>query len=213
MGERLGKALANGRLRPLSQAKCVCELDPLRTQRALDLWTLAKNRPLGPRPPRSRMSNAYPTTPAVRVLRDSKIEFDPLLYPYQDKGGTARSSSLLGLDEHTVIKTLVVQGSSRDLYVVLMHGDRQLSLRALSKLLKLKSLSMADPKTVHRVCGYQVGGVSPFGMRQALPLYAQQSIRTLPRIAINGGKRGFLVSLTPDDLDRVLNPRWVEVTQ
>lgn len=159
------------------------------------------------------MASSCPTTPAVRVLRDAKIDFEPLLYPYKDKGGTARSSSLLGLDEHTVIKTLVVEGPARDFYVVLMHGDRQLSLRALAKLLKLKSLKMAEPNTVHRVSGYQVGGVSPFGMRQALPLFAQASIRPLPRIAINGGKRGFLVSLTSGDLDRVLKPRWVEVLQ
>lgn len=159
------------------------------------------------------MVRAHPTTPAVRALRDAKIDFEPLLYPYKDKGGTARSSSLLGLDEHTVIKTLVVQGAGRDLYVVLMHGDRQLSLRALSKLVEVKSLKMAEPSTVQRVSGYQVGGVSPFGMRQTLPLFAQESIQALPRIAINGGKRGFLVGLTPQALERVLNPRWVNVVQ
>lgn len=152
----------------------------------------------------------HPVTPAVRALRAAKVDFEALLFRYVEKGGTAHSSAELGWDEHAVIKTLVVEGPTRDHYAVLMHGDRELSLRGLARQLSLKTLQMADPNVVLRITGYQVGGVSPFGMRQKIPLLAQKSIAELPRLAINGGKRGFLVSITPDDLTRVTELRWVD---
>lgn len=153
---------------------------------------------------------SHPITPAVRALRAAKVEFEPLLYQYQEKGGTARSSSELGWDEHAVIKTLVVRNDAAT-YLALMHGDRELSLRNLARHLKCKSLDMASPAQVTRVTGYQVGGVSPFGTRQAIPIFAQASIAALDRIAINGGKRGFLVSLTVNDLNAVLGPSWIDI--
>lgn len=160
---------------------------------------------------KSLMAASHPITPAIRALRAANVSFEPLLFDYRDKGGTAHSSAQLGWEERRVIKTLIVKGVGRDAYVILMHGDRQLSLRGLGRVIGIKSLDMADPALVNKLTGYQIGGVSPFGIRHALPIYAQQSIRSLDRIAINGGKRGFLVSLTPDDLSRVLNPRWVDV--
>lgn len=152
----------------------------------------------------------YPVTPAIRVLRRAKVQFEALLFRYVEKGGTAHSSATLGWDEHRVIKTLVVQGPERQHFAVLMHGDKELSLRGLARQLELKQMHMADPGVVTKLTGYQVGGVSPFGMRQDLPILAQHSIQNLDRIAINGGKRGFLVSITPEDLTRVLEPRWVD---
>lgn len=153
----------------------------------------------------------HPITPAIRALRAAKVDFEPLLYKYKDKGGTARSSSELGWDEHAVIKTLVVKSASTT-YLALMHGDRELSLRALARHLKCKTLEMASPAQVNRVTGYQVGGVSPFGTRQTVPVFAQTSIAQLDRLAINGGKRGFLVSLTVTDLNAVLRPTWIEIS-
>lgn len=156
------------------------------------------------------MPVSHPVTPAVRALRAAKVDFEPLLYKYQDKGGTARSSSELGWEEHAVIKTLVVQHGSGTC-LALMHGDRELSLRALARHLKCKSLDMATPAQVTRVTGYQIGGVSPFGTRQKIPVFAQASIATLDRLAINGGKRGFLVAITPADIGKVLSPTWINI--
>lgn len=157
------------------------------------------------------MSLSHPITPAIRALRAAKVDFEPLLFKYKEKGGTAHSSSELGWAEHAVIKTLVVQrGDSHCL--ALMHGDRELSLRGLARHLKCKSLEMAGPAQVTRVTGYQVGGVSPFGTRQQLPVFAQATISELDRLAINGGKRGFLVALTPEDLNKVLDLTWLEMS-
>lgn len=153
----------------------------------------------------------HPITPAIRALRAAKVNFEPLLYKYKEKGGTAHSSAELGWDEHTVIKTLVVKSASAT-YLALMHGDRELSLRRLARHLQCKNLVMASPVQVNRVTGYQVGGVSPFGTRQTIPVFAQTSIAQLDRLAINGGKRGFLVSLTADDLNAVLRPTWIEMS-
>jgi Cys-tRNA(Pro) deacylase len=150
-------------------------------------------------------------TPAVRVLRQHAIDFTEHPYKYEERGGTRVSSRELGVDEHIVIKTLVMQDEARQPLIVLMHGDREVSTKNLARQIGAKTVAPCDPAAAERHTGYQVGGTSPFGTRKALPLYVERSILDLPRIYINGGKRGFLVSLAPADLARVLSPTPVDV--
>ena len=146
----------------------------------------------------------FPITPAVRVLRDNKIEFEPHLYNYKERGGTAHSAAELGVDEHIVIKTLVMEIESRTPLIALMHGDREVSTKELARTLSVKSVLPCDASTAQKHTGYQVGGTSPLGTRKELPVFAEQTIFELSKIYINGGKRGFLVSMDPNDLKRVL---------
>ncbi|MEM9459310.1 MAG: Cys-tRNA(Pro) deacylase [Myxococcota bacterium] len=150
--------------------------------------------------------NKIPVTAAIRVLRQHRVDFDPHLYDYEPRGGTGHSAACLGVDEHHVIKTLVMQDEAARPLVVLMHGDREVSTKALARQLKVKSITPCDPAVAERHSGYQVGGTSPFGTRKALPIYMQASIAALPRLYINGGKRGLLVSMAPAELMRVLDP-------
>ena len=153
----------------------------------------------------------YPVTPAVRVLREKSIAFEPHLYEYEQHGGTRRSASELGVEEHAVVKTLVMETEARRPLVVLMHGDLEVSTKQLARRLGVKSVRPCDPATAQKHTGYLVGGTSPFGTRSKLPVYAERSIFRLPRIYINGGKRGFLVSIDPAALREVLNAEEVEV--
>ena len=152
----------------------------------------------------------YPMTQAVRLLRDRNIAFEPHLYVYEDRGGTKRSAEELQVDEHSVIKTLVMETDSRDPLIVLMHGDREVSTKELARVLGVKTVSPCDPTVAQKHTGYIVGGTSPLGTRKALPIYAEETVFDLPLIYINGGKRGFLVSLDPKDLHRAL--KITEVT-
>ena len=152
-------------------------------------------------------------TAAVRVLRAAGVAFTEHAYPYQERGGTAWAAQVLGLDHHAVIKTLVMADAARRPLVVLMHGDREVSTRALSRHLGTKSVAPCSPDEAQRHSGYQVGGTSPFGLRKPLPVYMEASIAALPRIWINGGARGYLVGLAPADLVAVLAPTPVEVAQ
>jgi Cys-tRNA(Pro) deacylase len=147
----------------------------------------------------------YPVTPAVRLLREKKIEFEPHLYDYEERGGTRHSAAALGVDEHAVVKTLVMQTEARKALVVLMHGDREVSTKALARTLGVKTISPCDPSTAQKHTGYMVGGTSPFGTRAMLPVYVERTIFDLPKIYINGGKRGFLVAIEPEGL-RILSP-------
>lgn len=152
-----------------------------------------------------------PSTPAVRLLRARGIPFDEHLYRYEAHGGTAASARELGVDEHTVVKTLVMEADEARPLVVLMHGDREVSTKALARQIGARSVRPCAPDVAERHTGYRVGGTSPFGTRKPLPIYMQQSIAELPRIYINGGSRGFLVSLAPADLQTVLQPTLVDV--
>mgnify|MGYP000860868181 CR=1 FL=1 len=154
-----------------------------------------------------------PATPAVRVLREHRVDFTPRPYAYEDKGGTEVAARELGVDEHQVIKTLVMEDEAGNPLVVLMHGDRQVSTKALARELGVKQVTPCDPAVVARLTGYQVGGVSPFGAKRQMPVYVQRGILDLATIHINGGKRGFLVQMTPADLVRVLSPVPVEAEQ
>lgn len=152
-----------------------------------------------------------PVTTAVRVLREKKIPFDPFFYTYEEHGGTAHAAASLGVDEHAVVKTLVFETDARKPLLVLMNGDREVSTKQLARLIGVKQVIPCDPAAAHRHTGYTVGGISPFGTRSPLPVFAESAIFALPRIYINGGKRGFLVSIAPEDLRRVLEPREVDV--
>jgi Cys-tRNA(Pro) deacylase len=152
-----------------------------------------------------------PATPAVRVLRQAGVAFTGHPYTYVEHGGTSTFAGEYGVDEHLVIKTLVMEDEARRPLVVLMHGDREVSTKELARVLGVKSVRPCAPETAERHSGYMVGGTSPFGLRKPLPIYVEESILELPRIYINGGKRGFLVGLDPKDLARVLKPTPVRV--
>jgi Cys-tRNA(Pro) deacylase len=151
-----------------------------------------------------------PVTAAIRVLREHRVELTPHLYDWEPRGGTRHSAACLGVDEHQVIKTLVMQDDEGQPLVVLMHGDHEVSTKALARQLGVKSIQPCEPSVADRHSGYQVGGTSPFGTRKAMPIYMQASIAQLPALYINGGKRGFLVSMTPTELVRVLSPTLVD---
>ena len=151
----------------------------------------------------------YPVTPAIRALRDAKISFTPHLYDYEEHGGTSVAARELGVDEHNVLKTLVMQTEARKPLIIVMHGDCEVAVGMLAKAIGAKSVAPCDPATAQKHTGYQVGGISPFGTRAVLPVYAEAGIFDLPEIYINGGKRGFLVSLSPDALRQVLNAQPV----
>lgn len=153
----------------------------------------------------------YPVTPAVRLLREKKITFEPHLYAYEEHGGTARAAASLNVAEHAVIKTLVMQTELRKSLIVLMHGDCEVSTKGLARVIEVKSVVPCDAATAQKHTGYMIGGTSPFGTRTAMPVYAEQSIFRLPQIYINGGKRGFLVRINPTDLRLVLPLTEVQV--
>jgi len=152
-----------------------------------------------------------PVTPAVRELRAAGVTFTDHLYEYEEKGGTAVSARELGVDEHAVVKTLVMEDEQRQPLIVLMHGDRQVSTKELARQLGRKAIQPCTPEVANRHTGYLVGGTSPFGTRKQLPVYMERSILGLPRVFINGGKRGYLVGMTPADAARVLKPEPVNV--
>ena len=153
----------------------------------------------------------YSVTQAVRFLRGKNIPFEGHLYRYEEHGGTAVAAGALNAPEHAVIKTLVMEDERGKGMIVLMHGDREVSTKDLARLLGVKSIVPSDPAQAMRRTGYMVGGTSPFGTRTTLPVYAEATIFSLPRVFINGGKRGFLVSIDPADIRRALQATEVSV--
>ncbi|MFM8691081.1 MAG: Cys-tRNA(Pro) deacylase [Limnohabitans sp.] len=139
-------------------------------------------------------------TPATQMLRGAGIAFTEHPYEYVEHGGTAESARQLGVDEHAVVKTLVMQDERAQPLVVLMHGDRQVSTKNLAREIGAKSVEPCKPEVAQRHSGYQVGGTSPFGLRKPMPIYVEASVLALPRICINGGRRGFLVGIEPQVL-------------
>jgi Cys-tRNA(Pro) deacylase len=150
-------------------------------------------------------------TPAVHFLRKHGVPFREHEYRYEDHGGTRVSARELGVDEHTVIKTLVMEDEHRNPVIVLMHGDREVSTKQLARQAGCKSMAPCDPAVAQKHTGYMVGGTSPFGTRKPLPVYMERSITALERVFVNGGRRGFLVSLTPREIVRVLGAVLVDV--
>jgi len=151
-----------------------------------------------------------PETPATVFLRQHGVNYTEHLYDYVEHGGTSVSSGRLGVDEHQVVKTLVMQDQNGHPLLVLMHGDRKVSLKNLARQIGAKSVEPCKPEVAERHSGYQVGGTSPFGTRKTFPVYVERSILGLPKIYINGGNRGFLVAIAPQVLTRVLDATPVD---
>jgi Cys-tRNA(Pro) deacylase len=147
---------------------------------------------------------------AIPVLRKHGVAFAEHEYRYEERGGTAVSSRELGVNEHQVIKTLVMEDERKQPLIILMHGDREVSTKNLARQIGKKTVSPCAPDVAQRHTGYMVGGTSPFGTRKPLPIYMERTIADLDRIYVNGGRRGFLVSMTPADLMRVLSPTLVD---
>lgn len=152
-----------------------------------------------------------PVTAAVRQLRTAGIAFTDHPYEYEEKGGTAVSARELDVDEYSVIKTLVMEDENKRPLIVLMHGNMQVSAKELARVLAVKTIQPCDPDIANRHTGYLVGGTSSFGTRKPLPIYLERTILDLPRIYINGGKRGYLVGMVPADLVQILHPTLVSV--
>lgn len=154
-----------------------------------------------------------PVTPAVRVLRKAEVAFEEHPYHYLEGGGTAAFAAETGVDEHLVIKTLIMEDELANPLIVLMFGDREVSTKALAREMGAKRITPCDPKTADRHSGYQVGGTSPFGTKRPMPIYCDVGIAELQRIYINGGKRGYIISLDTQDALRLLKPKLVDVSR
>lgn len=150
-----------------------------------------------------------PSTPAVLALRAAGVAFTPHFYHYEERGGTTVSARELGVDEHAVIKTLVMQDENAKPCVVLMHGDCEVSTKALARIIGVKRIEPCKPEVAERHTGYRVGGTSPFGTRRKMPVYLEQTVLDLPGIYINGGSRGFLVGIPPQAVLSLLKPALV----
>ena len=148
-------------------------------------------------------------TPATQMLRQAGVAFTEHPYDYVEHGGTTESARQLGVAEHAVIKTLVMQDDKAQPLIVLMHGDKLVSTKNLARAIGVKSVEPCKPDVAHRHSGYQIGGTSPFGLRKAMPVYVEASVLLLPRICINGGRRGFLVGLDPGVLTTAIGARPV----
>jgi Cys-tRNA(Pro) deacylase len=154
-----------------------------------------------------------PATPAIRVLKDNKVDFVPRPYKYEERGGTEVAARELGVDEHLTVKTLVMEDDKKEPFIVLMHGDREVSTREMARVLGVKTVQPCDPATAGRHTGYQVGGTSPFGTKKVLPVYTEETILSLPVIYINAGKKGLLVEMKPAELVRILKTTPVKVAR
>jgi Cys-tRNA(Pro) deacylase len=148
-------------------------------------------------------------TPATMFLKANKVAYTEHAYEYVEHGGTEVSANSLGVDEHHVVKTLVMQDEAAKPLIVLMHGDKKVSTKNLARQAGRKRIEPCKPDVAQRHSGYQVGGTSPFGTRKKMPVYVERTILGLPRIYINGGRRGFLVGIDPKDLEK-LGPLLVD---
>ena len=157
----------------------------------------------------ARKSAHVSETPATQFLRRHGVAFTEHRYAYVEHGGTAESARQLGVPEHEVVKTLVMQDEHAQPLVVLMHGDRSVSLKNLARELACKKVEPCRPDVAQRHSGYLVGGTSPFGLRKQMPICVEASVLELPRIHINGGQRGYLVGIAPEVLVRLLGARVV----
>lgn len=150
-------------------------------------------------------------TPAIRFLRAQKVQFAEHPYQYVERGGTSTFAKQYHVDEHMVIKTLIMEDENANPMIVLMHGDREVSTRELARTIGAKRVTPCTPQTANKHSGYVVGGTSPFGTRKAMPVYMEETILDLPKIYINGGTRGYLVAMDPSEIVRTLNPTMIHV--
>ena len=152
-----------------------------------------------------------PLTPALLALKKNQVVFVPRTYKYVEHGGTRVGAKALGVDEHEVIKTLVMEDEQKAPLIILMHGDREVSTKNLARFLGVKTVHPCDPKIAEKYTGYKVGGTSPFGTKKTMPIYMEETIAALPPILINAGSRGLLAEMPPSELIRVLHPISVKV--
>ena len=152
-----------------------------------------------------------PTTPAILVLRTQKADFTLHPYPYEERGGTKRAAGKLGVDEHCVIKTLVMEDETGKPLIILMHGDKEVSTKSIARIIGVKSISPCNPVIAEKHTGYKVGGTSPFGTKKVMPVYMEKTLGNLPEIFINAGSRGLLARMPSAELLRVLKPIAVSV--
>jgi Cys-tRNA(Pro) deacylase len=159
------------------------------------------------------LKDRIPNTSAVIELKENGADFEPHFYTYRKDRVTEGVAKELGVPEHTVIKTLVMEDDRGRPLIVLMHGDKQVSTKALARTLGVRSVGPSEVKTAQRLTGYLVGGISPFGTRRPLPVYVEETILKLSRLLINGGRRGFLVEIEPGTLTKILDPKIVNVAR
>ncbi len=152
-----------------------------------------------------------PVTAAVRALRAAGVEFTNHPYSYEEHGGTEVCARELKVDEHRVIKTLIMEDDKRNPLVVLMHGDMKASTKELARIIGVKTVTPCTSETANKHTGYMVGGISPFGSRKSMPVFMEETIAALDKIYINGGKRGYLVGMDPRDAIKILHPKLVKV--
>ena len=155
----------------------------------------------------------FPATPAIRVLRDEKVDFILRPYKYEERGGTEVAARELGVDEHMTIKTLVMEDDQKRPFIILMHGDREVSTKELARIIGVRSIHPCDPATAQKHTGYVVGGTSPFGIRKKLPVYIEETLLGIEKILINAGRKGLLAEMAMGDLLRILAPRPVKVAR
>ena len=154
---------------------------------------------------------SHSETPATQFLRQHGVAFSEHFFEYAEHGGTERGAEQLGVPEHAVVKTLVMEDENARPLVVLMHGDRSVSTKNLARQAQRKRIVPCKPEVAQRHSGYQIGGTSPFGLRKPMPLYMERSILALPAIYLNGGRRGFLLCLDPRVVEHLLAPVLVDV--
>jgi len=150
-------------------------------------------------------------TPATAFLKEHRVPYTEHVFEYVEHGGARAGAEALGFDERAVVKTLIMEDEARRPLVVLMHGDRTVSTRNLARQIGVKRVGPCAPEVAQRHSGYQIGGTSPFATRKKMPVYVERSVLDLPRIYVNGGRRGYLVGIDPHELVRVLAPKLVEV--
>lgn len=155
----------------------------------------------------------FPVTSAVRFLRENQVDFIERPYKYEEHGGTETAAKELGVDEHLVIKTLVMEDDEKKPFIILMHGDREVSTKALARAIGVKAVNPCSPEIALKHTGYMVGGISPFGTKKPLQVYVEESILSLPKILINAGRKGLLCEVSPSDLARVLRLIPVRVSR
>lgn len=154
----------------------------------------------------------FPVTPARSFLDKVGVNYTPHLYEYHEFGAIAAAKQL-GVDDNMMIKTLVMMNENKDPFIILMHGDKEVSTKELARQLGTKNVRPCSPKDAHRHTGYMVGGISPFGIKKQLPIFIEKTIIDLPKLYINAGRRGFLIEITPKELERVLKLSYVSVAR
>jgi Cys-tRNA(Pro) deacylase len=154
-----------------------------------------------------------PSTPALRWLRAQRVSHDVHVYTYIEKGGTRASATAFGVDEHVIIKTLIFEDHEKRPLIVLMHGDRQVSTKALARVMGVRFVQACTPATAQKHSGYQVGGTSPFATKKSMPVYVQPGVTAVPKVYVNAGARGVLVSLDPSVFVDALGAVAVDVAR